>query len=174
MLPITPGHVFWITGYSGAGKTTVAHALQGLFRERDRPALLLDGDVMRAIFGGRHGFSREDRLQLATSYSHLCEEVSSQGIDVICATISLFHQVQRRNRERMPNYHEILLSVPVEVRAGRDPKGLYRQAAAAGQGEMGGVDQALELPERPDLVIDNHGAATPLASALRIWRQFLP
>lgn len=135
---------------------------------------MLDGDIMRAIFGGRHGFSREDRLQLATSYSHLCEEVSSQGIDVICATISLFHQVQRRNRERMARYHEILLTVPIEVRASRDPKGLYRRAAEASHGEMGGLDQTLELPERPDLVIENYGEATPLTSALRIWRQFLP
>lgn len=134
---------------------------------------MLDGDIMRAIFGGRHGFSREDRLQLATSYSHLCEEVSSQGIDVICATISLFHQVQRRNRERMPQYHEILLTVPLEVRAARDPKGLYRRAGEASQGDMGGIDQVLELPERPDLVIENYGEETPLGSALRIWRKFL-
>lgn len=167
--PTACGHVFWITGYSGAGKTTIAHALQ---RQMPPGVLLLDGDVLRSIFGARHGYGREDRLQLALSYAHLCREVSSQGIDVICATISMFHEVRGWNRASMPRYHEIYVRVPLEERARRDPKGLYARAANGDNHDMGGLDLGLEEPESPDLTIDNHGMMLPEMAAATIRQRF--
>jgi adenylylsulfate kinase len=158
--------VYWITGLSGAGKTTVAGLLTKRLRRAGRPVLLLDGDRLRSVFGeANSGFSREDRLRLASCYGRLCGEVASQGIEVVCATISLFHEVHDWNRAHIPQYREILLSVSLEELRRRDPKGLY----ADGKADMVGVGLFAELPQAPDLVIENHGAITAEAAVDRIW-----
>lgn len=169
---ISPGRVFWITGYSGAGKSTLAHALQIRMRTAGLAPLLLDGDVLRSIFGGRHGYTEQDRRELATAYGHLCAELAAQGADVICATISMFDAVRQWNRQHIAGYREIYLRVPLEVRCERDPKGLYRNRSGCLETPMIGMDTPAEEPASPDLVIDNHGAQTPEASVDLIWKAF--
>lgn len=168
------GHVFWITGYSGAGKTAVSQALQQSIRESGKNIVLLDGDVLRSIFGQRHGYSDADRRELAMSYAHLCAELASQGTDVICATISMFEAVRDWNRAHIQRYHEIYLRVPLSVRRERDPKGLYaRQEAANGSAQMVGLDQPLEEPRHPHLILDNHGQLSIDEAVARIQAAFL-
>lgn len=165
---IPAGTVFWITGRSGSGKTTLGHAVADALRRRGRPALLLDGDVLRGILGGQHGHSREDRLHLATTYGRLAAEVASQGIDAVCATISMFHSVRDWNRTHIPHYREIYLRVPAEELERRDPRGLYAQARAGAVAGMVGMDQQMEEPLHPDLVLDNFGTVTPAEAVARI------
>src|SRR5688500_8175924 len=102
------GKVFWITGLSGAGKSSVAQLLARRLRERGQAVVHLDGDVIREVLGlEKTSYDREDRKRLAGIYGRLCRAMASQGIDVICATISMFHDVRRWNRKNIPGYREI-------------------------------------------------------------------
>jgi adenylylsulfate kinase len=165
---VTLGTVYWITGLSGAGKSTVASLLADRLRARQRPVLQLDGDILREIFSPGAGHDPEDRLRLARAYGRLCREVATQGIDVVCATISMFHAVRRWNRDNIPGYREIYLSVPLAELQRRDSKGLYRRARQGSTRNVVGVDLHAELPEAPDLTVENHGIS-PEAAVDRIW-----
>jgi cytidine diphosphoramidate kinase len=157
----SPGTVYWITGLSGAGKTTLARAVVTELRARGRFAVLLDGDELRAILGRETGgFDPASRSELAHVYARLARALAAQGADAVCATISMFRAVRDWNRANNPAYVEIYLDVPLDERARRDPKGLY----ARGDGAMAGLDSAAETPETPDLVF-GAGVAPPDAVA---------
>lgn len=162
-----PGTVFWITGLSGAGKSTVAVRLQARLRAIGRPAMLIDGDRMRAILGAE-GLGSPDRRRLGGIYAALARETALQGLDVVCATMSLFHDLHDWNRANIPRYREIYLRTQLATRRTRDPKGLYRAAATGAAGDMPGLDAGFEEPRAPDLVIDNDVADPDRAVAL-IW-----
>ena len=91
----------------------------------------------------------------------LCRMLAEQGFDVVCATISLFHEVQRWNRENIPRYHEIFVRVPLEELKRRDTKGIYLAATAGGAANIVGFDIPAETPEAPDLILDNDSSLNP-------------
>jgi adenylylsulfate kinase len=167
-----PVAVYWITGLSGAGKTTLAEALVRRLRERNPATVLLDGDAMRELFADRmpQGHGRADRMTLSWGYARLCRFLALQNITVVCATMSLFHEIQRWNRHNIPGYREIWLRVPLDELERRDPKGIYARARSGGARDVMGVDLAPEYPEAPDLVIDNHGSCPPDEALERVWR----
>jgi cytidine diphosphoramidate kinase len=164
--------VVWITGLSGAGKTTVACRLVAELRARGHRPVLIDGDDMREMLPVPIGHTAAERRRVARFYSRLCRYLSEQGQIVVCATISLFHEIQAWNRSNIGNYLEVLLTAPAAELARRDRRGLYQ-----GNGpDVVGVDLDAEFPAEPDLVIVNdHGAgpgdaATQIAGALAAWR----
>ena len=109
------GRVFWITGLSGAGKTTIGYLLYTKLKIQKNSIVFLDGDELRKIFGNDLGYSKEDRLKSATRNSRLCKLLSDQGIDVICCTISMFDTIREWNRQNIKNYFEIYLDVSLET-----------------------------------------------------------
>lgn len=168
------GLVLWITGLSGAGKTTVAGLVRDALVERGERPVLLDGDVLRHIFShlAPHGHGLADRLRLAKSYASLCQELAGQGQTVICATMSMFHEVRAWNRAHTPHYVEIYLQVPLAELERRDTKSIYARARAGQLRDVIGVDIPVEEPEAPDLVIDNHGSTAPEVAARAILDLF--
>ena len=76
------GMVYWITGLSGAGKTTIGTLFSKYLREKQKNVLFLDGDTLREVFGNDLGYSREDRFRCSMRYSRLCRLLSEQGQDV--------------------------------------------------------------------------------------------
>jgi adenylylsulfate kinase-like enzyme len=148
--------VFWITGLSGAGKTTIARELSNRLRAAGRPVMLLDGDELRGAIAEDLGHSETDRRRAAVRNSRLCRLLAEQGSDVVCATISLFHDVQRWNRENIPGYCEIYLQVPIAELRRRDTKGLYAASYNGSGRNVVGMDVPAEVPESPDLVIENY------------------
>jgi adenylylsulfate kinase-like enzyme len=159
--------VWWITGLSGAGKSTVSRLVRDGLQARGGAALLLDGDVMRDILGETLTHAPDDRRRLGLTYGRFAREVAGQGIDVICATISMSHAVREWNRAHIPRYREIYLRVPLSELERRDPQGLYAIARGGG-GQVVGADGAFEEPQCPDLVIDNFAGVNPAAAAARI------
>ena len=150
--------VYWLTGLSGAGKTTLATALVSHLRELGQSPILLDGDELRAVFTAdthsleNHG--RDGRLQLAHRYSRLCKMLSQQGFTVVIATISMFREIHEWNRVNMPGYFEVYLKVPIEECRRRDPKGLYKRFSKGQISHIAGLDLEVDEPLDPDLLID--------------------
>jgi adenylylsulfate kinase len=164
------GAVYWITGLSGAGKTTIGRLVFDELRRRTPAAVFLDGDILREVFGNDLGHSRADRLQSAMRNARLCRMLAEQGIDVVCATISLFRECQEWNRAHIARYFEVYLRVPMEVLVRRDQKQLYSRALRGEITDVIGVDLPVEEPQRPDLVIDNDGTRPPGEHAAYIWK----
>lgn len=112
---------------------------------------MLDGDELREVMGETTAHSREERLQLAMRYAHLCHLIAIQGVDVAIATISLFKEVHEWNRNNMPGYFEIFLDVPMDELTRRDPKQIYERAAKGELKDVAGVDFAVDVPQSPDM-----------------------
>jgi glutamine kinase len=163
------GRVYWITGLSGAGKTTVGQELWRRLRAAGRSAVFLDGDALREVIAEDLGHSTDNRRKSAMRNARLCRMLSSQGQDVVCPTISMFHEVQRWNRQNIPGYREIYLQVPLEELQRRDAKGIYAAAHRGDLRDVVGLDVPAELPEAPDLTLDNFGALDSVAAVDRIW-----
>lgn len=151
------GRVLWITGLSGAGKSTVALAVQRKLFLRDITPLILDGDQVReAIDDPQWGYDRESRLRGSYRYARLAAMAAYQGLFVIVPTISLFHEVHAWNRDNIPGYYEVFLECDESIRRNRDPKALYQAHDAGEHINMSGLDQRVELPNKPDLTICNN------------------
>lgn len=154
----SPGSVVWITGLSGAGKTTLAHEVVSRLRADGHPVVMLDGDDLREVFGAvvanarNHG--RDGRLALAMQYAHLCRVIASQGLMVVIATISLFREVHAWNRANLSGYFEAYLKVPVHELRRRDPKGIYRRFDAGELTDVAGLDLPIDEPEVADWVAE--------------------
>lgn len=152
------GAVIWITGLSGAGKTTLAHELVRRLRAQGKSVVMLDGDELRNVFSAvaansqNHG--REGRLTLAMQYAHLCQVIAAQGMTVVIATISLFREVHAWNRANLPGYFELYLKVPVEELRRRDPKGIYRRFDAGELTYVAGLDLPIDEPEAADWIVE--------------------
>ena len=152
------GQVIWITGLSGAGKTTVAAALDQCLKERGLIPILLDGDILRNLFKSTDEigktYNREARIKLALKYAHLCKTLSSQGFTVIIATISMYDKVYAWNRANLPNYFEIYLKVSLKELRRRDPKKIYQRYDAGDLSDVAGLDLAVDEPLEPHVILD--------------------
>ena len=168
---IPPGTVYWVTGLSGSGKTTIGGLLHKRLWAISRSLVHLDGDAMRQAFCSDLGHSREDRLVSAMRYAAVCKLLSVQGIDVVCGTISLFRECREWCRQHIPNYRVVYLRVPLEVLVERDTKQIYARALNGELENVVGMDIAAEFPTNPDLIIDNDGAMSPTAVVDRILDQ---
>lgn len=163
--------LIWVTGYSGSGKTTVTKIIAERLRASGLPVVLLDGDELRSILGEAFGHDLEARKKLAYVYSRLCRKICGDGVTVVIATIAMFESVRAENRAANRRYFEVYLDVPHEVRAERDPKGIYR--AATKPGDAVHLTAGLEEPQHPDIVIKNFGNVTPEAAANAILQKYL-
>jgi cytidine diphosphoramidate kinase len=173
----TAGRVIWITGLSGAGKTTVATELASQLRAGGVQLVHLDGDALRAVYAEDLGHAIEDRRRIAMRHARMCRLIAEQGLDVVCSTISMFEACRRWNRAHIARYVEIYLRVPPDELARRDPKGLYGSRQDAPATAMVGRDIGFEEPAAPDLVIDNHGSIRPsdaVATITRLLQQQTP
>lgn len=152
------GTVFWFTGLSGAGKTTIGRLFYEYLKKQNRHVVFLDGDILREVFGNDLGHTLADRKKSAERNSRLCKMLADQGGDVVCATISMFHDCRDWNRKNILNYKEIYIQVPIEVLINRDQKGLYSRALRGEVKNIMGIDLEIEEPTSPDIVLKNDGS----------------
>jgi adenylylsulfate kinase len=164
--------VLWITGLSGVGKSTLARALVAELSHDGKAPLLLDGDDIRRQAPARPGddVDIESRRARAWHIAKLAHGAALQEQAVIVATISLFAEVQRWNREHHARFAEILLTAPLATLRQRNPA-LY----AHGGANVWGVDLVPHFPERADLTLDQSfgetSATQHLTQALSLWRR---
>lgn len=159
------GRTYWITGLAGAGKTTVGKLLYEKLKEKNKATIFLDGDELRQIFGNDLGYKKEDRLKSAMRNAHICELLSRQEIDVVCCTISMFNEVREWNRDHIRDYVEIYLQVSMDILKKRNKKNLY----GGNEKNVVGIDIDIELPQRPDIILNNNGDKSPQELIEHIW-----
>ena len=152
------GQVIWITGLSGAGKTTLAKELILRLQKNGSNPILLDGDVLRNLLkvpeSALDSHSRKVRLDLALKYAQMCRLLSDQGFIVVIATISMFDELYAWNRENITNYFEVYLKVPLDELRRRDPKSIYQRYENGELINVAGIDLSVDPPQTPHLTLD--------------------
>jgi len=147
--------VVWIIGLSGAGKTTLATDVVSKVRKSYKNVVLIDGDMIRDVFGNDLGHTLVDRRRNADRISQLCKLLDDQGIHVVCAILSLFPDSRLWNRENIKNYFEVFIDAPLGNLIKRDVKGIYARFQRGEISNVAGMDIEFIKPDCPDLVIKN-------------------
>ncbi|MFW5941771.1 MAG: adenylyl-sulfate kinase [bacterium] len=173
-----PGFVVWMTGLSGAGKTTIAHILVDELKKRGLKVERLDGDVVRESLTRDLGFTKEDRDKNIERVTFVAKLLSRNGIACICSFISPYQAVRDKVREETTNFMEVFIDAPLEVVKERDVKGLYEKAIAGEIENFTGISDPFEAPTRPDIHVRTD-RQTPQESAQQILeyleqREFVP
>lgn len=160
--------VIWITGLSGAGKTTVCKAILRIAKDTIPEMVLLDGDIVRDIFDDQLGFTESDRMRQIKRIQRLARELDAQGLVVLVAALYAHPDLLAWNRENFENYFEVYLDAPLELVQQRDPKGLYAKARAGTMDHVVGLDIPWHVPSDPRITVRMTGLETPQAVALQI------
>ena len=171
------GAVVWFTGLSGAGKSTIAQALERELFQRAMHTYVLDGDNIRHGLNSNLGFSPEDRVENIRRVSEVAKLMADAGAVVITAFISPYRMDRRRAREialeGKAEFIEVFVDAPLEVCERRDPKNLYKKARAGEIQEFTGIDAPYEAPEDPEIVVRTD-EQTVDESVATILEQLLP
>jgi bifunctional enzyme CysN/CysC len=151
--------VIWLTGLSGSGKSTIANALEKRLFALGMHSYVLDGDNMRLGLNKDLGFTREDRAENVRRVSEVAHNLYDAGLITIVALVSPFSEDRAQAKALFPqgDFAEVWVKTPHELCAERDPKGLYKKAAAGELPNFTGVGQDYEMPESAELVIDGAG-----------------
>lgn len=162
------GAVVFMTGLSGAGKSTIAEALKAELDAAGRPATILDGDVLRARDATSLGFDQASRERQIQRAADLAAQDAANGQVVIAALIAPFDRARKLARATVEPVAPFLLTwimTPLEVAEERDPKGLYKKVRAGEIGEFTGISSPFEEPQDAELVIDTTSTPVPEAVA---------
>jgi len=162
-----PGYVLWMTGLSGAGKTTIALLLEEELKARGCKFERLDGDVVRESLTRDLGFSKEDRDKNIERVSFVAKLLSRNGVGCVCSFISPYQAVRDMVRANTTNFMEVFIDAPLDVVIGRDVKGMYKKAIAGEIPNFTGISDPFEAPTNPDIHIRTD-QETPEESAQRI------
>jgi adenylyl-sulfate kinase len=148
-----PGFTLWLTGLSGAGKTTIAVVLEAELRARGVPVERLDGDTVRQGLSRDLGFSKADRDKNIERVTFVAKLLSRNGVGVIAAFISPYRAARDAARRETTNFIEVFVSAPLTVCAQRDVKGLYAKALAGEIKDFTGIDDPYEEPLNPEITL---------------------
>src|SRR5918993_2701515 len=165
------GVTVFLTGYSGAGKSTIADALIAELEGEGRPVTVLDGDVVRTHLSSELTFSREHRDLNIRRIGWVAGEVVKHGGTVVVAAIAPYEAAREEARalvEKQGRFVLVHLSTPLEVCEQRDVKGLYAKARAGEIPEFTGVSDPYEPPTRAEIVVDT--SVVPLEQSVKLIR----
>lgn len=148
-----PGTTLWMTGLSGAGKTTIANLLAEKLIKRGEKAEIMDGDVIRTNLSKGLGFSKEDRETNLMRIGFVCRLLSRNGAFAIAAAISPYDYIRKNLRKEDENFVEVYVNAPIEKCIERDVKGLYKKALAGEIKQFTGIDDPYEAPEDAEIEV---------------------
>jgi adenylylsulfate kinase len=147
------GFTLWLTGLSGAGKTTIAIELENQLRERGLYIERLDGDTVREGLTRDLGFSKEDRDKNIERVTFVAKLLSRNGVGTIASFISPYREARQNVRQNTTNFIEVYVNAPLDVCASRDVKGLYAKAFAGELKGFTGVNDPYEAPEAAEITV---------------------
>ncbi len=165
------GCTIWFTGFSAAGKSTLAFTLEHELIRRNRLAYVLDGDNVRYGLNKNLGFSAEDREENIRRIGEVAKLFADAGYITVTSFISPYRQDRALSRQIHDEagifFVEVFVDASIEVCEMRDPKGLYKKARNGEITGFTGIDDPYEPPEKPDIVIKS-GEMTPQMGAMKI------
>lgn len=161
------GFVVWMTGLSGAGKTTIALILEEELRSRGLKVERLDGDVVREGLTNDLGFSADDRRKNIERVTFVAKLLSRNGVTCICSFISPYNALRDHVKENVTNYVQVFVDAPLDTVIERDVKGLYQKAIAGQIPNFTGISDPFEMPNAPFIHVRTD-LQTPLESAGKI------
>ena len=171
------GAVVWLTGLSGAGKSTIAGALEKELFQRSMHTYVLDGDNLRHGLNSNLGFAPEDRAENIRRVGEVAKLMADAGTVVITSFISPYRIDRRLAREIAlqagAEFVEVFVNAPLAVCEERDPKGLYEKARAGLLKGFTGIDAPYEAPEDPEIVVHTN-QQSPQESVDQILEELLP
>ena len=144
------GILFWITGLSGSGKTTIAEKIKKRISNKFGPTLTISGDDLRQLLNFK-SFSKKDRLSYALSYGKFCKYITDKNINMIFSTVSLFNKVQKWNKSNINNYIEIYIETDINEVINKKKKFFYR----GNYKNIVGKNLKAEFPKKPNITIKN-------------------
>jgi adenylyl-sulfate kinase len=164
------GFVLWFTGLSGAGKTTLALALEADLKARGLRLERLDGDTIREGLTKDLGFSKEDRDKNIERVTFVAKLLSRNNVVVLASFISPYAATRDFVRRETTNFIEVFVDAPLEVCAERDVKGMYAKAFAGEIKNFTGVSDPYEAPVNPDIHIKTHEESVEESTAkILLW-----
>ncbi len=163
-----PAKVFWFTGLSGSGKSTIANALEVELHRQGMRTYILDGDNVRHGLNKDLGFTDADRVENIRRVAEVAKLMADAGMVVITAFISPFRQEREMARELIgrDRFIEVYVNTPLEICEKRDPKGLYKKARAGKIPNMTGINSPYEAPSHPDFVADTFLSSSEIVERL--------
>jgi bifunctional enzyme CysN/CysC len=171
------GAIVWLTGLSGSGKSTIAHALENELFAQQYHVYVLDGDNIRHGLNSNLGFSPEDRIENIRRVSEVARLMADAGYVVVTAFISPYLTDRRRAREIALEggceFVEVYVKASLEVCEQRDPKQLYKKARAGQIKQFTGIDAPYEAPEDPEIIVET-SEQTVGESVITVLEQLLP
>jgi adenylyl-sulfate kinase len=164
----------WLTGLSGAGKSTIANALEERLHAAGRHTMLIDGDELRGGLNRDLGFGATDRAESVRRAAEVARLMVEAGLIVVVGLISPFRADRAAARARFAPgaFVEVFVDAPLAVCEDRDPKGLYRRARRGELAAFTGIDSPYEVPEAPELRLATaeRGVEACVAAVLRWLR----
>jgi adenylyl-sulfate kinase len=151
---MTQGFTVWLTGLSGAGKSTIATKLERELIARGRKVEILDGDVVRTHLSKGLGFSKDDRDTNILRIAFVCSLLTRHGAAVISAAISPYAEARAEARARIGEFVEVYVQCPIDELTRRDVKGLYEKALRGELPNFTGVSDPYEAPVNPEVIVN--------------------
>lgn len=151
---IDRGFTVWLTGLSGAGKSTIANLLEQEIRKSTKNVEVLDGDVVRTNLSKGLGFSKEDRDTNIRRIAFVCDLLTRNGVAVISAAISPYRDVRDESLAIIGDYIEVYVKCTLDELVNRDVKGLYAKALRGEIENFTGVSDPYEEPINPDVLVE--------------------
>jgi adenylylsulfate kinase len=145
------GIVFWITGLSGSGKTSLAKKITNTVRKNYGPTICFHGDELRQALNLK-SYNKKDRLKIGKIYIRLIKMITAQKINVIISVVGLFHELHKYNRKSFKNYLEIFVKSDIKLLKGKKKRIFYKKKIA----NVWGIDLKPEFPKKPDITIVNN------------------
>ncbi|XP_050492998.1 bifunctional 3'-phosphoadenosine 5'-phosphosulfate synthase 2-like isoform X13 [Bombus huntii] len=170
------GCTIWLTGLSGAGKTSISFELENYLISQGLPAYSLDGDNLRHGLNRNLGFSKEDREENVRRAAEVAKLFSDCGVITICSLVSPFEADRRLARKIHEDFNlkffEIFVKASVKTCEARDVKGLYEKARKGMIKSFTGIGQEYETPKTPDLIVDTefHNLQTSTRMVIELLR----
>ena len=152
-MTVNKGITLWFTGLSGAGKTTVAKALEKRLKEMGLKVERLDGDLVRQYLTRDLGYSKSDRNENIRRVSYVAALLTRNEVITLCCFISPYRQGRLEARKLIGSFAEIYVNAPLAVCERRDVKGLYKKARAGEIAMFTGISDPYEPPDAPEIEI---------------------